>query len=339
MHITALVKTLDHVCCRYRVAAFRAHWQALGHDVEVRPWSGGWFLQQLFPGLTSPIDVLVIQRKLLPAWQLHRLRRRVRWLIYDFDDSIFLNSSYNPDGPAAPRRFEQFRHMVQAADGVIAGNDYLREQAEALTDPAKVVCIPTCVDVNRYQLARHDAAKPTVKLAWIGSSSTLRGLERIRALLDGLGRQVPRLEFRVICDRSLELDLLPVEFRPWSEATETRDLAEADIGISWLPDDGWSAGKCGLKVLQYMAAGLPVVANSVGLQKHLVRPGENGFLADTSAGWEDAVRRLASEPELRRRMGAAGRRLVEEEYRVAHGAAGWENVLRALRSSALEKIR
>ena len=34
--------------------------------------------------------------------------------------------------------------------------------------------------------------------------------------------------------------------------------------MSWLPDDLWSRGKCGLKVLQYQAAGLPVVANPVG---------------------------------------------------------------------------
>src|SRR5438128_868333 len=98
MHITALVKSVDHACCRYRIAAFQPYWQALDHKVDVRAWSSAWFLQQLFPGLTSRIDVLVIQRKLLPAWQLNRLRRRVGWLIYDFDDSIFLNSSYNPLG-------------------------------------------------------------------------------------------------------------------------------------------------------------------------------------------------------------------------------------------------
>jgi glycosyltransferase involved in cell wall biosynthesis len=218
--------------------------------------------------------------------------------------------------------------MVQVADVVVAGNDYLREQAEALTDPAKVVRIPTCIDVDRYELARHDSAKAAVKLAWIGSSSTLRGLERISGLLNRLGQRIPNLKLRVICDRSLQLEHLPVEFRSWSQATETRDLADADIGISWLPDDGWSAGKCGLKVLQYMAAGLPVVANSVGLQRRLVRPGENGFLADTPDAWENAVRRLAKDPELRRRMGAAGRQRVEADYRVEVGAAAWEKVLR-----------
>jgi glycosyltransferase involved in cell wall biosynthesis len=343
MRITALVKSLDHVCCRYRVAAFRAHLESLGHAVEIRPWSSPWFVRQLLlPSFFNGIDVLIVQRKLFPAWQLNLLRRHVRWLIYDFDDSIFLRSSYNPRGQECARRFSQFRHMVQTADVVIAGNDYLRDQATALTDPAKVHLIPTCVDGGRYALARHHpVAHATrladrVKLAWIGSSSTLRGLEKIRHLLECLGNAIPQLELKVICDRSLILDHLPVDHRPWQEATEAAELADADIGISWLPDDGWSEGKCGLKVLQYMAAGLPVVANPVGMQKKLVRPGDTGFLAATPDEWEDAVRQLANDPDLRRRMGLAGRRRLEAEYDVSRGTIAWEQVLQSLEAPMLK---
>ncbi len=336
MRITALVKSHDHVCCRYRIAAYRAHLQALGHDVDVRPWSIGWGLQQLFPGLARSIDALIIQRKLLPGWQLNKLRRRVRWLIYDFDDAVFLHSSYNPRGAASPKRFAQFRHMLQAADVVVAGNDFLHAQAAALTAPGKVVRIPTCVDPARYPLPPQRAEKRSVDLAWIGSSSTLRGLERIRGLLDQLGQRLPHLRLRVICDRPLQLDNLATDFCAWSEATEATDLAEADVGISWLPDDAWSAGKCGLKVLQYMAAGLPVVANPVGVQQILVRHGETGFLAQTPDEWLQAIQLLASDSELRRRMGFAGRQLVEAEYQTTHGAAAWERVLASLHGSAAE---
>jgi len=322
MRITALVKSHDHVCCRYRVAAFRPYWESLGHEVEIQPWSSGWFLQRIL-GLSRRADVLIVQRKLFPLWQLKLLRGAVDRLVYDFDDSIFLNSSYNPLGRECPKRFQQFRYLVQAADVVVAGNEYLRDQAAALTDPAKVRLIPTCVEVARYQPARHDFAAGVVKLAWIGSSSTLRGLEKFRTTLDRLGQALPGLRFKVICDRSLSLEHLSVDFRPWSEATEAADLADADIGISWLPDDAWSAGKCGLKVLQYMAAGLPVVANPVGLQRTLVRDGETGFLARTPEEWQHAVARLARDPQLRRAMGAAGRRSVENEYDIAQGRAAW----------------
>ena len=344
MRITALVKSHDHVCCRYRVAAFRTHLESLGHFLDICPWTNGWILQHILPPFLSGMDVLIVQRKLFPTWQLKMLRRRARRLIYDFDDSIFLRSSYNPRGQDCPKRLEQFRQMVQTADIVIAGNDYLRDQATALTDPGKVRLIPTCVDLSRYSLARHNPvahatrlAESRVKLAWVGSSSTIRGLEKIRELLEGLGKRLPGLELKLICDRSLPLHHLPVDFRPWQEASEAAELADADIGISWMPEDDWSRGKCGLKVLQYMAAGLPVIANSVGVQKQMVRHGETGYLAETPAEWEDAVRRLASDVDLRRRMGSAGRRLVEAEYDVLRGAAAWQRILETPRLGTLRR--
>ncbi|MBM3996345.1 MAG: glycosyltransferase family 4 protein [Planctomycetes bacterium] len=332
MRITALVKSLDHVCCRYRAAAFRPHFEAIGHEFAVRPWWSPSFLWQMVPGLSCDIDALIVQRKLLSSWQLNHLRRRVRWLIYDFDDSVFLRSSYNPRGTHCPTRFAQFRQIVQAADIVTAGNAFLRDQACAVTDPAKVHLIPTCVDANRYSLADHFRNRANVKLAWIGSSSTIRGLERIGDILDCVGLSVPKTSLKVICDRAISLQRLPIEFCRWSESTEIADLIDADIGVSWLPDDAWSEGKCGLKILQYMAAGLPVIANPVGMHKVLVKHGETGFLVKTVDEWIAAVRRLTSEPALRRQLGIAGRHVVERYFDVAHGAANWETVVRTLES-------
>ena len=103
---------------------------------------------------------------------------------------------------------------------------------------------------------------------------------------------------------------------PWSVATEARDLAAADIGISWLADIPFNRGKCGLKVLQYMAAGLPVVANPIGVTSRLVIHGKTGFLASTPEEWAEAIKRLAENPVLRRQMGVAARRIVEERYSV-----------------------
>jgi glycosyltransferase involved in cell wall biosynthesis len=97
-----------------------------------------------------------------------------------------------------------------------------------------------------------------------------------------------------------------------------------------MPDDNWSRGKCGLKLLQYMAAGLPVVANRIGVHKEIVLHGETGFLADTAEEWQNAIGQLATDPALRRRMGAAGRRRLAADYSVERGAAMWRNVLSSL---------
>jgi glycosyltransferase involved in cell wall biosynthesis len=165
---------------------------------------------------------------------------------------------------------------------------------------------------------------------WVGSSSTLRGLERFAPVLSAVGRAVPGVRLKLVCVRFISIPDLPVDRVEWDEAAEPAEIAAADVGIGWVPDDPWSRGKCGLKVLQYQAAGLPVVANPVGVQAEMVRDGETGLLATTADEWVSAVKRLAADPELRRRLGTAGRRQAEARYGVAAGAARWVAALEGL---------
>jgi glycosyltransferase involved in cell wall biosynthesis len=144
----------------------------------------------------------------------------------------------------------------------------------------------------------------------------LPSLGRAADQLAAVGRRLPGIAMRIICDRSAEIPGVRVEARRWAAHTEAADLAACDIGINWLPDDSWSRGKCGLRALQYMAAGLPVVANPVGMNREMVVDGQTGFLASTLEEWAEAVCRLAADPALRRRMGLAGRRLVERRFGV-----------------------
>src|SRR5262249_15327601 len=275
----------------------------------------------------GPADAVVLQRKLLPKWQLAFLRRRVRRLIFDFDDAIWLRDSYSAKGFESTRRQRRFAATVRAADLVIAGNSFLADAARRFTDAPRVCVIPTCVDPAGYPVALHERRGPGVELVWVGSSSTVRGLEMARPLLAAAGARSPGLVLKLICDRFPEFPNLTIRPCPWSEAGEAAALAAADIGIAWGPDDPWRRGKCGLKVLQYMAAGLPVVANPVGVQAEMVRHGETGFLASTADEWTDAVARLANDPDLRRRMGRAGRERVERDFSVASGATKWRSVI------------
>jgi glycosyltransferase involved in cell wall biosynthesis len=279
----------------------------------------------------SRSDVVILQRRLLSTWGLYLLRRAARVLIFDFDDAIFLRDSYSSKGLHSTRRLQRFAATMETADLVVAGNPYLREQAGRWQSLDRITVIPTCVNPGSYCLAKHRHAEQGVELVWIGSSSTLRGLQAIQPVLERLGQHIPELRLKLVCDRFLSFRCLPVIRCPWSQEVETAALAEADIGISWVPDDAWSRGKCGLKILQYMAAGLPVVANPVGIQVELVGHGETGFLAETPAQWLEAVGRLARDPELRRRMGQAGRQRVESAFGVATGAAHWLTLLERLK--------
>ena len=330
MHIIGLVEHPEHVCCRYRLAAYRPALEAEGHTLELRAVPRGFWRRTRFWRALRHADVVILQRKLLACWHLLLLRRHARRLVFDFDDAVFQRDSYARKPHAGGSRLRRFTATVHAADAVVAGNEYLRQQAARFTSIGRTHVIPTCVDPHRYPPAEHHRRGDGVQLVWIGSASTAQGLEQARPLLEHVGRQVPGVRLKLICDRFPAFDGLPTVPVAWSAATEACELAAADIGISWVPDDEWSRGKCGLKVLQYMAAGLPVVANPVGVQAELVRPGVTGYLAATAAEWVEAVRRLAADPALRQRLGRAGRRFVERHYAVAEGAERWLRLLRTL---------
>jgi glycosyltransferase involved in cell wall biosynthesis len=282
---------------------------------------------------TRAADAVVVQRRLLPVAELALLRRWARRLVFDFDDAVWLRDSYSPRGFGSRKRGRRFRATVAAADLVVAGNPYLAAEARRFTDAARVAIIPTCVDPARYPVTQPHA-DDAVRLVWVGSSSTLKGLERFRDTLDAIGRAVPGARLKLVCDRFLTLRHLPVDSVHWSEATEAEEIAGADIGIGWVPDDPWSRGKCGLKILQYQAAGLPVVANPVGVQADFVRDDETGYRAETPEQWVAAVRRLAADPALRARLGTAGRHQVEAHYSVGAGARLWLEHFTALSGDA-----
>lgn len=324
MRVAALVESPDHVCCRYRLRAFLEAFRLAGHHLELHALPRSWWGRATIGAPLHAADVVVLQRKLLPAWQLALLRRRARRLIFDLDDAVFMRDSFSHRSLASAARWRRFCATVRVSDAVACGNAWLADRSR-LAGARHVRIVPTCVEPAAYPLARHDGS--AVRMVWVGSSSTLQGLERARATFDAVARAVPGLRLKVVCDRFPSFDRLAVESVVWREATEAAEIASADVGIAWVPDDDWSRGKCGLKVLQYMAAGLPVVANPVGVHATMVRPGATGYLAANAAEWVAAVQRLAGDADLRRRFGAAGRQAVEQEYSVAAGARAWQCLL------------
>jgi glycosyltransferase involved in cell wall biosynthesis len=329
MHWVGLVESPHHVCCRYRLAAFRPFFADAGHTLELQTIPKGFWARLRLLNSMAGANV-ILQRRLLPGWQIALLRRTAGRIVFDMDDAVFLRDSYAPKGLYDPVRQRRFSATVRACDAVVAGNSYLYAQAVRWAG-GPVHVIPTCVDAAAYPIAPHDRTEGRAQLVWLGSSSTLQGLETITPLFEEVGRRLAGLDFKLVCDRFLQWRHLPVVPFPWSEGCEPAALASADIGVAWMPDDLWSRGKCSLKVLQYMAAGLPVVANPVGVHREMVRHGETGFLAETPSQWVEALGRLAHDPALRRQMGQAGRRLVEASYGVALGASRWLDLFDALR--------
>ena len=331
--LAALIQSADHLCYRYRLAAFAPALAARGWTIDpvVIP-PGSLATLQLHRRLASA-DVVLLQRRLFAWLRLGLVRRSAQLLVFDFDDAVYCRDTATDRPAESAGRQRRFRSVIRQADAILAGNGHLVGQAIMAGGGGKTFHFPTCIDAARYPLASHGPSSDAIRLAWIGDPRTLHSLDAARTCLAEACREAPELRLRVICSEFPELPDVPVEPCVWSSASEAADLAACDIGVSWLPEHPWSLGKCGLKVLQYMAAGLPVVANRVGVHREMVRDGETGFLADTPEEWRTAVARLAASPELRQRLGRNGRERVARHYGVATWGRWLAKFLGKLRSS------
>ena len=120
---------------------------------------------------------------------------------------------------------------------------------------------------------------------------------------------------------------MEVKIRPEAEAEW---LGSIDIGIMPLEDDDWSRGKCAFKLLQYMAAGVPTVSSPVGMNAEVIVDGVNGLLAETESEWSEKLLALAEDADLRKKLGASGRRTVEEEYSLGVCLGRLEGILESV---------
>ncbi len=263
-------------------------------------------------------DLIVLQREAFMTGSLRFERGFAKSgvpVIYDFDDAI-----WHMDVSEANRRLKWLKNpgkvprIIALADHVIAGNDYLAEYARRFNRQVEV--IPTVIDTERYRpmvpVPRTDGK---VVIGWTGSLTSVTHLRGALPMLQELRQDLgDRFVLRVISDRPLEVPGMHVENVTWNSATEAQDLAAIDIGIMPIPDDEWSRGKCGFKGLQYMGMGKAVVLSPVGVNRTIVREGENGLLAATDAEWKKKLTHLIADAELRQRLGQAARRTVEERY-------------------------
>jgi glycosyltransferase involved in cell wall biosynthesis len=261
-------------------------------------------------------DLLWIEKELLPwlpASLEHAMLAGAVPYVLDYDDAVF--HYYDRHRNPLVRRWLGRKHptLMQGAALVLAGNDYLAEYARR-AGARRVEIVPTVIDLERYPLPQLgetvDGALPSV--GWIGQRATASLLKPLAPLFARLTAE-HAARFVAIGIDAAALGL-PMDSVAWSEATEAASISALDIGIMPLVDEPFERGKCGYKLIQYMACGLPVVASPVGVNRQIVEHGVNGFLAETPAQWEEALRILLGDAALRQRMGQAGRRLVEEKY-------------------------
>jgi glycosyltransferase involved in cell wall biosynthesis len=267
------------------------------------------------------LDVALVQRQvdLLPSLRLERLATAAGdRLVLDVDDAIWLDGSPEAGGhrlAALKGTRRKVRWLAERAETVIAGNDLLADWLARYGE--RVVVVPSLVEHREIAPRVHEQREQVV-LGWIGSPSTARSLEGLRAPLAALAREGDgqRFELLIVGGPAPLVEGVRVRSEAWSEERERQFLREVDIGLMPLPDNAWTRGKCAYKALQYMAAGIPVVADRVGVSADVIGHERGGLIADSPGDWRQYVATLAVDPGLRSRLGREGRARVVEGFSV-----------------------
>ena len=320
---------------RQRFLQYQPVLQAAGIELELHPLLDDDYLRRLYAGrrtmsvslfvrylkrlrwlLTAKnIDAVWLQYELFPYLPgiFERLLGRVgKPVIFDFDDATF--HTYDLHRSSAIRFVlkNKIRCALSGSTLAFCGNQYLEDYATPYTE---TVVVPTVVDTTLLQpLAEPNISSATLRVGWIGTPSTW---EQYMVPMEPVFAELlknHRLELHVMGACGASSTLPNTHFHAWSEDAELPFLQSLDIGVMPLTDTPWARGKCGFKLIQYMACGVPVIASPVGVNDNIVEHDQNGFLARDHNDWMSAFGALIANAALRKRLGAASRLKAERDY-------------------------
>ena len=278
-------------------------------------------------------DAVWISREMLPFGP-PLLERLLLWLcphvVFDVDDALHISDNESSHWlPRLLRDYTKFGRMASRYAAVVCGNAYLANFY--LNHAANVQIIPTVLDADRYA-----SVVPTdsdlVRIGWIGTPLNRHHIESLQPVFTALARQRPFKLVIIGLNEPLGWHLSNIHYLQWTLVGELDLFAQFDIGIMPLIDSPFARGKCAFKLLQYMAAGQPVIASPVGANCDIVVNGCNGFLATTEEEWLAALTTLMDNPDLRQRMGESGRELVGNSYSVE---SAWPSYAALLKGTTL----
>jgi glycosyltransferase involved in cell wall biosynthesis len=266
-------------------------------------------------------EIIVVQKKLLPPLYLRLLKRRCRHLYYDFDDAVWTHHPGDSGKATQAGRLRKaqlrFTATCRWADGIIAGNSYLG--AKARVHNPQVTVLPTPIDTDIYLPGgKQRPDEQRLRVGWMGTAGNQHFLPPVLTTLNTIAEKI---ELRVISNENRLAAAMPgMLFEPWSAENEVAQLQDFDIGLMPLSDDEYTRGKCGFKLLQYMACGVVPIASAVGFNTEIIDHGVDGFLVQDAADWGRHISRIEKDPQMRRQMAAKARAKVEAKFSLTESA-------------------
>ncbi len=324
---------------RFRISQFLPYLRLNGVEAELRPLFASDEVQLVYaPGqalrkaaLTlraalrrlrdvvdaGAFDLVYILREAFPfgpPWFERALAWRAGRMVFDFDDAIYTPATNYENPLDRLRVWSKPAELIKRADCVVPGSDVLADYARRFADDARVEVLPTVLDADAFTPDPSARDPEWVTIGWMGTPRNTSYLRPLRPVFEAVSAAHPRVRFVVVGAEPFHCGSARVTFRDWRLCREIDDLRSFDIGMMPLADDEQARGKCGFKLIEYMAVGAACVASPVGANLAILDVGRTGLFASSTAEWTGALDRLVREADLRRRMGVAGRARVESRY-------------------------
>jgi glycosyltransferase involved in cell wall biosynthesis len=286
------------------------------NDYFEKPWAPAYKLAARLKRvghllLAGDADIVFLHKTALAFSGIPERLRGLRSakIVFDFDDAIYLG----PGGAPSRLRESAFRHVVRVADHVIAGNGHLGEVAGV---PEKTSIIPSVVDTERFTPRPSGRTGKDLVVGWIGTASNFPNVEAVMPEVLAAIERLPNARLRIVSNGVMSrYEAHPrVEHWRWHEDRELQALNSFDIGLMPLADNEQTRGKCGFKMIQYMAVGVPVISSAVGANVDIFEGSGAGVLVKPGESWTEPIVTLALDAEARRAQGEAGRRHVVARY-------------------------
>jgi glycosyltransferase involved in cell wall biosynthesis len=265
---------------------------------------------------STKADYIFIHREATPLgppifeWLLAKIFRKK--IIHEYDDAIWI-----PGGEKISwikkwlKATWKIKYIIKWSYKVAAGNKFLFDYALQYNPSA--VFVPTVVDTDTGHFKQRDQHEgKRIVVGWTGTHTTLHNLEEIDGVIPGLKKEID-FDFLVISNKPPDWDFDFI-YKEWELETEQEDLLKMHIGIMPAKQGPWFEGKCGFKLIQYEACGIPAVASPVGVNSLITLHNKTGFIAAGKEEWKNYLKKLISDASLRADMGKAGREHIEKNY-------------------------
>lgn len=243
-------------------------------------------------------------------WLIRKLARK---MIYDIDDLIYqADSSPNNKLIKKLKSSSKVDFLMKNADHVLVSTDKLLKYTQKFN--VNVSLIPATIDVDKYNIPKKKESD-TIVIGWSGSHTTSKYLH----LLDNVLKEISRkhnVQIVVMGDKKFQINGLNIQLVEWTADIEVDTIKSFDIGLHPIPDEEWVYGKSGGKLVQYMAAGIPIIASAIGPNFKVIKNGYNGFLVSNEKEWIDKLELLITDKTLRKMMGDNAKENATEFYSV-----------------------